>query len=411
MPTYTNPFTGQTISPSQVSYEALTISANTALEWPINGTTGIPASNIIDVTATTTGLSLAMPPATQVSTGQTVLVRNIGSNSFTLTTYTGATIVAITSGVAEFVYLTNNTTTSGSWTSVVLGAGTSSANAASLAGYGLSAVGTLLNQSYSTVSYYSSSTLPLTVQAELVIWSSGVGTLTLPSASTAGAGWFCFIRNSGTGILTIAPAGINTIDGLSTKQLQITESLMIISDGSNWNTFGYGQSSTFAFTQLSLSVTGGTTTLTTTQAANTIQIYSGTLTSNQTIIVPSTVQLYSITNNTTGAFTFTVKTAVAGGATVTVAQGASLIVICDGTNVYNAASGSSSSITSLTVGNGSLSVPSIKFTGDVNSGIYLPSSGQVGLVIANTQLGYYNASGLTISGSGTFTSGVSGGTF
>ena len=422
MPTYTNPFTGQTISPSQVSYEALTISANTALEWPINGTTGTPASNIIDVTATTTGLSLAMPPATQVSTGQTVLVRNIGSNSFTLTTYTGVTIVSITSGVAQFIYLTDNTTTSGSWTSVVLGAGTSSANAASLAGYGLSAVGTLLNQSYSTVSYYSTISLPVTVQAQLVLWGGGVGTLTMPSASTAGAGWFCFIRNGGTGILTIAAAGINTIDGLSTKQLQLTESLMIISDGSNWNTFGYGQSSTFAFTQLSLSVTGGTTTLTTTQAANTIQIYSGTLTANQTIIVPSTVQLYSITNNTTGAFTFTVKTAVAGGASVTVAQGTSLIVICDGTNVYNAASGASSSITSLTVGNGSLAVPSIKFTGDVNSGIYLPSTGQVGFVIANTLLGYYNSSGLTINGAGaftgavsgttgTFTSGVSGGTF
>lgn len=422
MPTYTNPFTGQTISPSQVSYETLTISANTALDWPINGTTGVPASNIIDVTATTTGLSLAMPPATQVSTGQTVLVRNTGSNPFTLTTYTGTTIVSVSSGVAQFVYLTDNTTTTGAWTSVVLGAGTSSANAASLAGYGLAAVGTLLNQSYSTVSYYSSFTLPVTVQAHLVLWGSGVGTLTMPSASTAGAGWFCMIRNGGTGILTVAAAGVNTIDGLSSKQLQLAESLMIISDGSNWNTFGYGQSSTFAYTQLSLSVTGGTTTLTTTQAANTIQLYSGTLTANQAIVVPSTVQLYSITNNTTGSFTFTVKTAVSGGASVTIAQGTSLIVVCDGTNVYNAASGASSSITSLTVGNGSLAVPSIKFTGDVNSGIYLPSTGQVGLVIANTLLGYYDSAGLTINGAGaftgavsgttgTFTSGISGGTF
>jgi hypothetical protein len=426
MTTYTNPFTGQTISPSQVSYESLSISVNTLLDWPINGTTGTPASNIIDVTATTTGLNLILPPATQVSTGQTVLIRNIGSNSFTVTSYAasgvGTTIVSVASGVAQFIYLTDNTTTAGTWASVVLGAGTSSANAASLAGYGLSAVGTLLNQSYSTVSYYSTITLPVTVQAKLVLWGGGVGTLTLPSASTAGAGWFCFIRNGGSGILTISPAGINTIDGLSSKQLQLTESLMIVSDGSNWNTFGYGQSSTFAYTQLSLSVTGGTTTLTPAQAANTIQLYSGTLTSNQTIVVPSTVQLYSITNNTTGSFTFTVKTAVSGGASVTVAQGTSLIVICDGTNVYNAASGASSSITSLTVGNGSLAVPSIKFTGDVNSGIYLPSTGQVGLVIANTLLGYYNSSGLTINGAGaftgavsgttgTFTSGVSGGTF
>ena len=85
MTTYTNPFTGQTISPSQVSYEALTISVDTALEWPINGNQGDVASAIIDVTATVASLKLALPPATQVSTGQSVLVRNVGANTFTVT--------------------------------------------------------------------------------------------------------------------------------------------------------------------------------------------------------------------------------------------------------------------------------------------------------------------------------------
>lgn len=415
MTTYTNPFTGQTVNPSQVSYESLTLSANTLLDWPINGTTGTPTANIIDVTASTAGLSLILPPATQVSTGQTVLVRNTGSNAFTVTSYAatgvGATIVSISSGVAQYIYLTNNSTTAGTWASVTLGAGTSAANASALAGYGLLATGTTLNQSYSTVAYYASTTLPSTIQAQLALWSSGVGTLTMPSAASVGAGWFCMIRNGGTGILTIATTGANTIDGAASQQLQLTESLVIVSDGTNWNTFGYGRSNTFAYTQLSLSVTGGTLTLSSAQAANTIQIYAGTLTSNQVVVVPSTVQLYSITNNTTGSFTFTVQTAVSGGATVTIAQSTSLIVICDGTNVYNAASGSSSSITSLTVGNGSLAVPSIKFSGDLNSGIYLPSSSQVGFVVANAQAGYYNATGLTMAGTGTFIGGVSGGTF
>jgi hypothetical protein len=415
MTTYTNPFTGQTINPSQVSYESLTIAANTLLDWPINGTTGTPTANIIDVTASVASLSLILPPATQVSTGQTVLVRNTGSNSFTVTSYAatgvGATIVTIASGIAQYIYLTNNSTIAGTWASVTLGAGTSSANASALAGYGLTAIGLTLNQSYSTTAYYSSTTLPSTIRAQLALWSSGVGTLTMPSASTVGAGWFCMIRNGGTGILTIAVTGANTIDGASSQQLQLTESLVIVSDGTNWNTFGYGRSSTFVYTQLSVSVTGGTLTLSSAQAANTIQLYSGTLTSNQIVVVPSTVQLYSITNNTTGAYSFTVKTAVSGGATVTVAQNTSLILVCDGTNVYNAASGSSSSITSLTVGNGSLSVPSIKFSGDLNSGIYLPNTSQVGFVIGNTQVGYYNASGLTMAGTGTFVGGVAGGTF
>ena len=415
MTTYTNPFTGQTINPSSVSYESLTIAANTLLDWPINGTTGTPTANIIDVTASVASLSLILPPATQVSTGQTVLVRNTGSNSFTVTSYAatgvGATIVSIASCVAQYIYLTNNSTTAGTWASVTLGAGTSSANASALAGYGLTAIGLTLNQSYSTTSYYSNATLPSTIRAQLALWASGVGTLTMPSASTVGAGWFCMIRNGGTGILTIAVTGSNTIDGASSQQLQLTESLVIVSDGTNWNTFGYGRSNTFAYTQLSLSVTGGTLTLSSAQAANTIQLYAGALTSNQIVVVPSTVQLYSITNTTTGSFTFTVKTAVSGGASVTVAQNTSLIVVCDGTNVYNSASGSSSSITSLTVGNGSLSVPSIKFSGDVNSGIYLPNTSQVGFVIANTQAGYYNATGLTMAGTGTFIGGVAGGTF
>lgn len=424
MTTYTNPFTGQTISPSSVSYESITLSGNLTLEWPINGNDATPVSSILDVTATAPGFNLALPPATQVSTGQTVIVRNIGllANTFTVTDYTGATIILASSGVAQFIFLTDNSTEGGTWSSVVLGAGTSSANAAALAGYGLTPIGLTLNQAYTTATYYGNATLPSTVRAQLVIWGSGVGALSLPSASSVGANWFCMIRNGGTGILTLTPNGANTIDGNASQQLQLTESLVLVSDGSNWNTFGYGRSNTFAYTQLSLSVTGGTTTLTSTQAANTIQYYSGALTSNQIIVVPSTVQFYIITNTTTGAFTFTVKTAVGGGATVTIPQNTSIALVCDGTNVYNAASGSSSSITTLTVGNGSLAVPSIKFSGDLNSGIYLPSTGQVGFVIANAQAGYYDATGFTIVGkmaasgavsgtTGTFTTGIQGGAF
>ena len=415
MTTYTSPFTGQTINPSSVSYESLSITANTTLDWPINGTTGIPASNIIDITATA-GLSLTLPPATQVSTGQTILIRNIGSNPITVRGYStnnsGPSVVSIASGVANYIYLTNNSTDAGTWATVVLGAGTSSANAATLAGYGLQAIGTTLNQIYSVDNYYSDATLPATEQAHFVVWSSGAGTLTLPSAGTVGEGWFCQIRNGGTGILTIAPAGTDTIDGNSNQQLQLTESLVIVSNGTGWNTFGYGRSNSFAYTLLSLSVTGGTTTLSATQAANTIQIYGGTLTSNQIVVVPSTVQLYSITNNTTGAYTFTVKTAVGGGASVVIGQSATVVLVCDGTNVYAASGtggGGSSSFSSITLGNGSTAVPSLKFTGDANSGIFLPSTSQVGIVAANTQVCYWDASGLTMAGVGTFGSGVTGG--
>ena len=415
MTNYTSPFSGQTIYPTVVSYEALSISANTLLQWPVNGNTNTPVSSIIDVTATSSGTNtgwlLELPPAAQVSTGQSTLVRNIGSNLFTVTDTSGNTIIGIPSGSAYYIFLTDNTTTNGVWSYVLFGSSTSSGNASALAGYGLAASGLTLNQVYPVIAYSSNYTLTANNSADLSVWTGGAGTLTLPSAAAVGTGWFITIKNNGTGILTITPAGTDTIDGNSNQQLQLTESISLVSNGTNWNSFGLGRSNAFAYTLLSLSVTGGTLTLSSTQASNTIQSYGGVLTSNQIVVVPSTVQLYTITNNTTGAYTFTVKTAVSGGASVTIAQGTSLVLICDGTNVYNAASGSSSTITSLTVGNGSLSVPSIKFSGDLNSGLYLAATNQVGFVINNTQAGYYNTSGLTINGTGTFTSGIGGGTF
>ena len=412
MTTYTNPFTGQTIEPSAISYESLSLIADTTLDWPINGNNTTPASSIADVTTTSySGLSLLLPPATQVSVGQSILIRNVGSLTFTVKNNAGGTIVSAASGVAYFIYLTDNSTVAGSWATVTFGAGTSAANAATLAGYGLTAIGATLNQTYQIVNYYTNATLPVTVQAQFVVWGGGAGTITLPSAATAGANWFCMIRNNGSGILTLTPVGTDTIDGNANQQLQLTESLVLVSSGSGWNTFGYGRSNSFAYTQLSLVVTGGTTTLTSAQGANTIQEYSGVLTSNQIVVVPSTVQLYTITNNTTGAFSFTVKTSAVSAATITVPQGTSLVVICDGTNVYNAGSGASSSITTLTLGNGSLASPSLKFSGDLNSGMYLVGSSQVGFVIANAQAGYYNAAGLTMAGTGTFIGGITGGSF
>jgi len=406
MTTYTNPFTGGTVSPSQVGYISLSISTNTNLYWPVNGTASPNvAANIIEVTATTSGLNLIMPAAAQVSVGQAVIIRNIGSNPFTVTNNGGTTLLSVSSGVAYYLYLTDDSTVNGTWSSVTFGAGTSAANAATLAGYGLTPIGPTLNQSYAVTNYYASSQLNSTARAQFAVWGGGAGTLTLPSASSVGANWFVMIRNNGTGILNIATLGSDTIDGNVSDQLQITESFVVVSNGSGWNTFGYGQATQFAFTQLALVVTGGTLTESSTQASSIIQEFTGTLTANQIVILPPTVQLYTMTNNTTGSFTFTVKTATSGGATVTIAQGTSLVLVCDGTNVFNAASGTSSSINALTLGNGSLSVPSLKFAGDLNSGLYLPSSGQVGVVIANTLGALFSANGLAVP------NGIGGGSF
>ena len=407
---YTNPFTGATISPSQVGYNALTLSVDTTLEWPINGNASDNvAANIVEVDATTTGLALLMPPAAQVSTGQAVIITNVSANTFTVEDNSGYTLASVDSGVSIYLYITDNSTVDGLWSSITFGAGTSAADAAALAGYGLIPLGHTLNQAYPITNYYSNVSLNSTDRAQFTVWDGGAGTLTLPSASAVGNNWFTMIRNNGTGILNIVPVGSDLIDGNSSTQLQLTESFVIVSNGTGWNTFGYGQAIQFAFTILSLVVTGGAYTETTSQASNLIQEISGTLTSNQVIILPPTVQIYSMNNQTTGSFSLTFKTTSVGAQTVTVPQGTTLLIICDGTNVYNASSAAASSITSITLGNGSLGVPSLKFSGDLNTGLFLPSSGQLGFVVTNTLAAYLNSSGLTVNGTGTFTSGISGG--
>jgi hypothetical protein len=405
MTTYTSPYTGQTISPSQVGYESLTISTDTTLQWPVNGNTTDVVANIVEVTATVGSLKLYMPPATQVSVGQSALIRNIGSNSFTVVNASGGTIVTIASGIAQYVYVTDNTTINGTWQTVTFGAGTSAANAATLAGYGLNAVNTTLNTVMPVVTFSANFTLTGIGQSKLYVWTGGAGTLTLPIASSLGAGWYVAVKNDGTGVLNILPTGTDTIDGNATAQLQISDSLVLVSSGSNWYSYAFGQSSQFFFTQLVKNVTGGTVTLSSAEAANVIQEYQGVLTSNCTVIVPPTVQLYSFRNITTGAFTLTFSTGAIGATTVILPQGQTILAICDGTNVYNAQTSTSSFINALTLGNGSASAPSLSFQGDATTGLYLAASGQLGFAVSGTAAGKLTSSGLLLPvgiNSGTF---------
>ena len=405
MTSYINPFTNQTVNPSQVGYESLSISVNTTLQWPVNGNNSTVVANIMDVTATVASLSLILPSAQQVSVGQNIIIRNTGSNSFTVVDAGLNTIATIASGIANFIYLTDNTTDNGSWTVITFGAGTSSANAATLAGYGLVALNTTLNQQYTFSTISSSYTILPSNRAGFIVWNGGAGTLTLPISSTVGSNWFVIVRNNGSGVVTVQPQGTDTIDGNANAQLQLTESFVIVCNGTGYNTFAYGRSNQFAFTTLVKAVTGGTVTLTSAEGANVIQEYTGVLTSNCTVVVPSTVQLYSLQNSTTGAFTLTFKTSSFGADTVVLPQTQTIIAICDGTNVYNAQTSTSSSLTTLTLGNGSAAAPSLNFTGDTVSGLYLVGSAQLGFTIAGVNKMTLTATGLLVS------AGIPGGAF
>lgn len=87
--------------------------------------------------------------------------------------------------------------------------------------------------------------------------------------------------------------------------------------------------------QLTKSVAGNTdVTLTTAEAANLNLEFSGALTANINIIVPTTRRMWRVYNRTSGAFTLTVKTA--GGTGVVVVQGGQALLESNGTSVVSA---------------------------------------------------------------------------
>jgi len=496
---FTSPFTGQVIQPTDVSYRSITLAADSTLSWPINGSVNDnAAARVMDVTSlssglvltgvtvtgtngqcsctttpslfvgqaivvtgvstgtsggittgntyyiiatngsttftvsatlggtavattagTTTGLTftldpftLDMPPANQASVGIDALFRNVGSYTFTVRTYTGGTIVTIAPGEAKYIYLTSNATTAGTWGLIAFGVGTSNVDAATLAGFGLKAISNTLNAANNVVTFASNYTALNTDRASTHVWTGGSGTLTLTSAVTLGNDWYMMVRNGGSGTLTIAPSGGIQINGASTISLQPADSCVICCSGTAFFTVGLGRSTEFNFTQLTKAVVTGSYTLTASEAANTIQKYTGTLTGNVTVVLPQTIQVYYITNQTNGGgpgyqITFTTG---AGGATATVPAGQQVILLCDSVNLLNASTIAAGAV-NVSLVDGTVGAPSLNFATETSTGIYRPGSGEFGIAILGVKLFGLTSTGLNIPGTGNFTGGVQGGTF
>jgi hypothetical protein len=413
MPSYISPFTGDVVVPTDVSYVSYTLTADLQLVWPANGSNANNvAARIMDIQAASSTPKLLMPPATQASVGTDALIRNVGSFAITVADTSGNTIVVVTAGTARYIYLTNNTTANGTWGIFTFGTGTSSADSASLAGYGMLASGLTLNQSHPTGTLTSNYTFAASDRAQTLIWptSGGATNATLPLASTLGNNWFTLLKNNGTGTISLGTSGGEQLDGTaSAKQFAPGNSAFIVCTGISYITIGYGVSAQFSFTALTKAVVSGTYTLSASEASNTIQQYTGTLAGNVTVIFPPVVNLYVISNQTTaGTYTFNIGTGV--GATVAVPANNQTTVICDGTNFFNA--------NTTTVGgaiismvNGTVSNPALFFASETNTGVYRPGIGQFAVAILGAQVLNVKATGTEVIGSGNFTTGISGGTF
>ena len=67
-----------------------------------------------------------------------------------------------------------------------------------------------------------------------IISCSGTFTLSLGAAEDLGAGWYCFVKNTGTGTITIDPDGSETINGESTYEMTGEHFLCVVCDGSDF---------------------------------------------------------------------------------------------------------------------------------------------------------------------------------
>ena len=335
---FTQTFGGNTIYPSDISYLALSLTADTALQWPLEAAVGNNlVARIIDVTPSG-AYSVFMPDATQTGVGQVTQFKNLGPSTITIKNYASGTLLSIAAGLTFTLYLTDNTTAAGTWNSFQAGASTAQAQASALAGYGLIAQGSVLSQSQTVTLFNSNYTLGPTDRAQAYVWTGGVGTLTLPTASSVGNNWFVSVRNGGTGDLTVARQGSDQINGSASLVLRPADSAMLLTDGINFFTVGYGQQAVFAFDYTSIDLTGQSSpyTLSGSQLNRVSYKFVGTLSSNMVIYVPATIQQYWIDNETTGgSYTLSVGTSTQV-APVTINRGARGIYYCDGTNVVNA---------------------------------------------------------------------------
>ena len=420
MTTFVSPFTGTIVQPTDVSYYALTFASNQTLYWPtVVNATQVPLARVMDCTASAASLSITLPAANQGTLGADVLIRNKGSNTFTVTNNVGGSVVSIAPGVCLYFYLTDNTTVAGVWQNITFGAGTSSADAASLAGYGLTT--TIAGQLATTGNIVQVSTSPTIAdssRAATFVWTSGSGNFSLPNVTTLSSGWYISFRNAGTGSLTITPTSPATINGLTSIITNPGDSGTILYDSSTskFFTVGWNVPANVTFSAATYdvdSIIGSTYNLV--SYAPIIQTYvalSGTRTTNLTVTLPNITQLYVLVNSTTSS-AYNIIFSISGTSSTFVLSANSVATIVVDAGVIYPITQTSTSI--FFAANGSQTNPSFSFTNDIHTGMYLQGTSKLGLTansVLMLNIDNTNTSSPQISTPATLNAGlIPGGTF
>ena len=382
MPTFTSPFTGDIVQPTDVSYYALNFDIDTHLSWPAytapvdqSFVGSVPAARIMDCNPDSAGLTIFLPPGAQGAVGTDILIRNISASDFVVTDSEGDNSVTVAAGAARYFYLTDNSTDAGTWANFTYGAGTSAADAASLAGNGLATSLGKLVVSFPVFEITATPTLTDTSRANSYIWSGGLDTFTLPNANDISANWFILVRNNGFGALTLQGQVLSTVDGQQNVVLNIGDSCFVLFDKSVGNFYTVGRARPLSFTFSSATydvdtIVGNTLSLVTTTPI--IQRYialAGTRTQTLTVELPASTQVYYIVNDT-GSSAYDIEVNIQGSSNppLTFSTGTTSAVLCDGSTLYIL---TQTSTGTFFANDGTASAPSYTFTSDISTGMFL----------------------------------------
>ena len=395
MPTYVSPFTGTVVTPTDVTYYPLTFSTDQTLAWEQSvNPPEAPAARIMDCVASSAGLTVTLPPANEATQGIDILMRNLGAYTFTVEDAEGGQSVTIEPGISKYFYLSDNTTAAGEWQNVTFAAGTSYADATTLAGAGLTSLAGKLAVTQNISNITATPTINDNSRATTFNWNGGVGTLNLPVTSTLTTGWFIGFRNNGTGTLTLTPNSPALINGLSSLETNPGDSGFIMYDANTLGfiTVGWQTSANVSFTAATYDVDAvPTDTLSLVSYAPIIQTYiaqSGTRSTTLDVVLPAITQVYILVNETdqTG-YNVTFVNEGSSQTPVPLSAGNTLILLSDGQTLFT--------LTQTTTGlfyanNGSASVPSYSFTNNTSTGMYLVGTNVLGLTANGVQIAEFD---------------------
>jgi hypothetical protein len=318
------------------------------------------------------------------------LFRNLGANAFLISDSDGAQTVSLAAGQARYFYLTDNTTSAGTWGNFTYGTGTSSADAASLAGAGLVALLGKLATSNTVVPTFSAPTMSETDRAVTYVWTGGVGTFTLPAAANINTGWYFLLRNNGTGALALTPQGLSTVNDEGNATFNPGDSAIVAFNKTSGNFYTIGLTNQNAVTLTASTYDVDSTignTLSLVGNAPNIQTYvalSGVRTQTLNVVLPAITQLYVI-NNSTNQAGYNVSFQVSGSAQtpVPVSTGTVALLLSDGLNIFTLTSVGASTFFAA---NGTAAAPSFSFLSNLSTGLFLKSSSVLGVTAGGVEM-------------------------